>query len=92
MIKPDEIDGLEPLASVGSRDERWRALGNRTLEQHHALIAQYSLHEGVPLGVRQHYENARNAWLYPKSGSYPVAGSASGGLNGLSTGAILSLT
>ena len=28
----------------------------------------------------------------PKSGSYPVAGSASGGLNGPSVGAILSLT
>jgi transposase, IS5 family len=28
----------------------------------------------------------------PKSGSYPVAGSPSGGLNGSSTGAILSLT
>ena len=28
----------------------------------------------------------------PKSGSYPVAGSWAGGLNGLRTGAILSLT
>ena len=39
----------------------------------------------------QHGINVR--WLYePKSGSYPVAGRASGGLNGPSVGAILSLT
>lgn len=61
---PDELDGLEPLASVLSRDERWDFLGNRTLEQHHAHIAQYAVHNGVPLAVRQQYENARNTWLY----------------------------
>lgn len=60
----EELDGLEPLQSVLSRDERWRALGNRSLEQHHALISQYSLHKGVPEPVMQHYENARNTWLY----------------------------
>ncbi len=38
---------------------------------------------------RNEYEHTE---FEPKSGSYPVAGSASGGLNGLSTGAILSLT
>ena len=64
MTTPDEIDGLEPLASVVSRDERWGLLGNRTLEQHHALITQYAVHEGVPLAIRQQYENARNTWLY----------------------------
>ena len=37
-------------------------------------------------------DNERPKVVEPKSGSYPVAGSASGGLNGLSTGAILSLT
>lgn len=47
-----------------SRDERWGFWGNRTLEQHHALITQYAVHEGVPLAIRQQYENARNTWLY----------------------------
>lgn len=63
-VMPDELDGFESLASVMSRDERWSFLGNRTLEQHHTDIAQYALHEGVPLAVRQQYENARNTWLY----------------------------
>lgn len=34
----------------------------------------------------------RSEYSQPKSGSYPVAASASGGLKGLSVGAILSLT
>ena len=63
MAVSDDLDGLEPLASVMTRDERWRVFGNRSLEQHHALIAQYALHDGVPLTVAQHLENARNAWL-----------------------------
>ena len=61
---PDLSDGLEPLSSVLVRDERWRAFGNRTLEQHHAMTNRYVLHSGVPAGVWQHYENARNTWLY----------------------------
>ena len=60
----DELDGLEPLTSVLSRDERWRFFGNRSIEQHHALISEYALHGGVPAVVAQHYENARNTWLY----------------------------
>lgn len=64
MAVSDEIDGLEPLASVLTRDERWRLFGNRTLEQHHTLIAKYALHDGVPQTVVQHFENARNAWFY----------------------------
>lgn len=64
MTAPDEIDGLEPLDSVASRDERWRALGDRTLERHHAMIVRYALRSGVPADVWQHYENARNTWLY----------------------------
>lgn len=64
MPTPDELDGLEPLASVLSRDERWRIFGNRTLEQHRAYIAQFELRDTVPTDVRQHFENARNTWLY----------------------------
>jgi hypothetical protein len=60
----DLSDGLEPLSSVLLRDERWRALGNRTLDEHHTMIASYALRAGVPADVLQHYENARNAWLY----------------------------
>ena len=55
---------------------------------------------GVGLGLLARQNSASacvfgagvQAQIQPKSGSYPVAGSASGGLNGLSTGAILSLT
>ena len=61
---PDLSDGLEPLPSVLVRDERWRASGNRTLDQHHAMIERYALHSEVPEDVWQHYENARNTWLY----------------------------
>lgn len=59
-----EIEGLKPLAGVLSRDEIWGFIGNRSLEQHHVLIAQYALHDGVPAAVVQQYENARNTWLY----------------------------
>lgn len=60
----DQLDGLEPLSSVLARDDRWRAIGNRTLDQHHAMIVRYALHSRVPSEVLQHYENARNTWLY----------------------------
>lgn len=52
------------MAEVMARDESWRYFGNRTLEQHHGLIQKYALHAGVPETVAQHYENARNTWLY----------------------------
>ena len=60
----DEIDRLKSLVEVTNRDDRWDALGNRSLEEHHRLIAQFSLHENVPITVVQHFENAKNAWLY----------------------------
>ena len=60
----DPDDELKRADAVTARDERWSVFGNRTLEQHHALITQYSLHGGVPSTVAQHYENARNTWLY----------------------------
>jgi hypothetical protein len=57
------LDGLEPLEEVLVPDARWGYLG-RSLEDHHSLIASIVLNDGVPEDVRQHYENARNAWLY----------------------------
>lgn len=60
----DEIDRLKPLAEVANRDERWRAFSNRSLETHHGLVAGYSLHSRVPSTVVQHFENAKNTWLY----------------------------
>ena len=60
----DEIEQLKPLASVFTQDELWHVFGNRTVEQHHSLIAGYALHTCVPARVAQHYENARNTWLY----------------------------
>ena len=64
MSRLDDCDCLKPLAEVSGRDERWRILDNRSIEQHHALVAGYSLHEGVPKTVAQHFESARNMWLY----------------------------
>ncbi|WP_411881190.1 hypothetical protein [Polaromonas sp. YR568] len=58
------VDSFKPLALVLERDESWGFLDGRTLEQHHGLIAGYALHAGVPASVEQHYENARNTWLY----------------------------
>ena len=37
----DEIDRLKSLVEVTNRDVRWDALGNRSLEEHHRLIAQF---------------------------------------------------
>lgn len=61
---PDEIDRLKSLVEVVDRDDRWRAFGNRSLDEHHGLIAGYSLHGSVPNTVVQHFENAKNTWLY----------------------------
>lgn len=60
----DELDTLKPLPAILERDELWRVFGNRTIQQHHALIAGYCLRDGVPGTVAQHFENARNTWLY----------------------------
>lgn len=57
------LDPLKPLADVLILDERWQFFSH-TLEGHHALIASIQLNESVPEEVRQHFENARNAWLY----------------------------
>jgi hypothetical protein len=59
-----ECDQLKQIGLVAERDERWQIFGNRSIEQHHSLIERYALHAGVPATVAQHYENARNAWLY----------------------------
>lgn len=60
----DSVEGLTPLESVLERDERWKFYGDRSLENHYRLIEGYALHGGVPVSVAQHYENARNTWLY----------------------------
>lgn len=57
------LDGLKPLEEVLVVDSRWANSG-RSLEGHHGLIASIALNDGVSEDVRQHYENARNAWLY----------------------------
>lgn len=57
------LDPLKPLADVFIPDERWRFF-SRTLEDHHALIAGIQVSPNAPEEVRQHFENARNTWLY----------------------------
>lgn len=64
------LDPLKPLEEVFIPDERWRFF-SRTLESHHALIASIQLNPSVPEEVGQHFENARNAWLYAFF-SYPL--------------------
>jgi hypothetical protein len=62
-----------------------------------ALARIYSLRHtpGYTASMRRslaRHSLSRATTIYPKSGSYPVAGKTSGGLNGPRTGAILSLT
>lgn len=58
------VEPFKPLGLVLKRDDAWNFLDGRTIEQHHGLIDGYALHAGVPAAVAQHYENARNTWLY----------------------------
>jgi hypothetical protein len=64
MFETNDVEGLKQLSAVLERDECWRPFGNRSLEQHHGLVAHYALHANVPAVVAQHFENARNTWLY----------------------------
>lgn len=66
MAKSSEtpVEGLKPLASVLEPDERWKYYSNRSLKNHYRLIEGYALSAAVPATVAQHYENARNTWLY----------------------------
>lgn len=64
MSEPSGVEGLKQLPAVLERDECWLPFGDRSLEQHHRLIARYALHANVPAAVAQHFENARNTWLY----------------------------
>lgn len=57
------LDSLKPLAEVSIPDERWKFFST-ILETHHALIAGIQLNPSVPEEVGQHFENARNVWLY----------------------------
>lgn len=57
------MDPLKPLSEVLAPDERWRFF-SRDLEEHHALISSIELNPSVPEKVCQHFENARNTWLY----------------------------
>lgn len=57
------LDPLKPLAEVFIPDERWKFFST-TLETHHALISSIQLNPSVPEEVGQHFENARNVWLY----------------------------
>lgn len=59
----EAIDRFKPLDQVLQPDERWGYFG-RSLEEQHALISKFVLHDGVPEHVRQHFENARNTYLY----------------------------
>jgi hypothetical protein len=57
------MDPLKPLSEVLLPDERWSYF-SRDLADHHALISSIELNPSVPEKVCQHFENARNTWLY----------------------------
>ena len=52
------VDGLKSLVAVLERDDCWRIVGNRSLAQHHRLIAEYSLHPGLPVKALSRALNA----------------------------------
>lgn len=58
-----QLEKLKPLESVTSPDSRSKYLGV-TLDQLHAELETYSTHGGVPIEVRQAFENAKNVCLY----------------------------
>ncbi len=59
---------LVPLKSFTDAilpDSFWtNRFGTRTLEDHHRMIAEIEIGDAVPEPVRQHFENARNVYLY----------------------------
>lgn len=58
------VETLKPVDQVFTPDSRWTQGYALTLEGHHAKVARFELHAQVPEEVRQHFENARNTWLY----------------------------
>lgn len=56
-------DPLRPLAEVFKPDVREPNLG-QTLPEIHAFLTAMTLHDDVPVGVRQLFETAKNARLY----------------------------
>lgn len=58
------VETLKPVDQVLTPDSRWTLGYALTLEGHHAEVARFELHAQVPEEVRQHFENARNTWLY----------------------------
>jgi hypothetical protein len=57
------VTGLRPLDKVLIEDPWWGSYG-WSLASYHASISEICLNDSVPDNVRQHFENARNAWLY----------------------------
>ena len=57
------VYSLKPLSEVVVPDSWWAQTGH-SLISHHASISAIKLNEAVPENVQQHFENARNAWLY----------------------------
>ena len=57
------IEGLCPVELVCEPGSFWVSMG-RSLPSHHAFVSEFALKPNVPDDVRQHYENAKNAWLY----------------------------
>jgi hypothetical protein len=60
----DPVEPLKPFAKVVQKDELWNCFVGSDFENFYARIDSFQLHNGVPVDVRQHFENARNTWLY----------------------------
>jgi chemosensory pili system protein ChpA (sensor histidine kinase/response regulator) len=78
-----------PIIMITSRIAQKHREHAIELGVNHYLGKPYS--DDELLSLIQHYAQQAQA-AQPRSGSYPVAGRASGGLNGPSVGAIFSLT
>ena len=57
-------DELRTPENALQPDDRVRLLGRGTLEEHHAVVSAWTLHDGVPQEVREIFETARNLYLY----------------------------
>jgi len=56
---------LKPVGEVTAIDAWWDGFYlKRSVESHHAMIDEVRLSPGVPPPVRQHFETARNVYLY----------------------------
>lgn len=68
------MDKLKDLDEILEPDERSSMFGiyfdeqgntrEKTIDDHHAIVSRFVLHDGVPEKIRQHFETTKNLLLY----------------------------